>query len=865
MALQAPGNVTAKARSPSRIALQWANLDAYDYIEIWENKAGAGYGDTAKLTIGGEHEGYTLTGLDANTEYCYKLVGGTYDPEEESAFSNEDCATTYVALGIPSELAVTVFSDCIELTFKDNSSSEDVFEIWRRDGGEYAKIADTLDKNIEFYRDTTVVAGTLYYYKVRARQNPSDYSDYTSEKSGTANNVPNAPTGPTLSGITDEEMRFSWTAPAAGFEVTGYRIEKSDTDTFAEDEGDLIAIVDSDVFEYLAKGLSASTPYWFRVRAYNGKGNGSYTSAATDTTLDQYVKTDFEVFVRDPNIKPVYIAEIELKMNLSGFTLTAEQTKTFEVEIDERGLEIDGVWEDGTALTEKASIAQVEATASTWWWDTSVRKLYVHSSTDADPDDFFMEGGFTHLIPNRKFDYADDLCTLPPWLSAESIPSVTQEMKPYYEGSFRLSTGSISFINALSDGEHYFDKRFEKFTWIGAKLTIYCGKETFSTLAKFGKIFTAYISGKSCSERTITLSLAGIMKELERAFVLNKFWLSDYPEAVEEGEEWDFDGREIPKGFGFISEIAPVAIEKYDSTENTSAKFKFQDGRIKDVYKVTVNDVEKTKDTHYYVDYQRGIVIFNSSVAIEEDDIVLVDFNGMVNSADEVINNGAEIFKYLMNNEFSVPTTKLNADWIYETKYADTKTISPYFYKDTPIDEVIKNLEHTTEAYVLQDGEGRVGLRPLQTTASSKVKYIGNFQSKGHRHNKGKDSLYWKVEVYYNENPQTQEWDVKDAKNDEIKWQYGVERILPPVHTYIGNTPSQAQSLATSILSLLNKTYIEDELPAILFDVFPGDLIKFSRTRFFDTTGTASEVTMRLLRVEKNPQTGKTSVKIEKV
>ncbi|MCK4794490.1 MAG: fibronectin type III domain-containing protein, partial [Desulfobacteraceae bacterium] len=549
MALNAPGNVTATALSPTRISLKWTNLDPYDYIEIWENRAGAGYGASPKLAIGGEHEGYTLTGLDAEIEYCYKLIGGTYEPVEESGFSTENgnCATTFAELAAPSGLVVTVFSDYIELTYVDNSSNEDVFEIWRRDGGGYAKIADTADRNIDFYRDTTVVAGTLYYYKVRARQNPSDYSDYTSEKSGTANNVPNAPTGETLSEITDEEMRLSWTAPAAGFEITGYRIEQSADGEFVGEEEE-IAVVDSDVLKYLIKGLTASTPYWFRIRAYNGKGNGAFSGEATDTTLTQYVKTDFEVFIRDPNIEPVYIAEVDLKMNLSGFTLTGGQTKTFEVLIDERGLEIDSVWEDGTALTEKASIAEVEATASTWWWDTSVRKLYVHSSTDADPDGFFMEGGFIHLIPSRDFTYADALCTLPPWLSADSIPSVTQEMKPYYEGSFRLSTGSISFINALSAGAYYFDKRFETFTWIGAKVTIYCGKETFSTLSKFSKMFTAYVNGKSCDDKKITLSLTGIMKELDRDFVLNKYWLSDYPGAVGEGEEWDFNGREIPKG-----------------------------------------------------------------------------------------------------------------------------------------------------------------------------------------------------------------------------------------------------------------------------------------------------------------------------
>lgn len=862
----APDNVDFVVLSPYHGLLTWQNNQddgPYQYIKIWENRAGAGYGTEPKYVIPGHKQSKTVGGLDPGINYCYKVLGGWWEPPGETDFSDpEDCEDMYVVLQAPSDIETIVFSDFIEIIFKDNSSDEDVFCIYRQvNGGGWPAQGSptyTVAANMEYFRDTAITPDNTYQYRVAARENPSNYSGYGTGSVVTALSAPNVPTGPTLSEVTDEEMRFSWTAPAAGDPLTGYKIQISDTGAFGGEEDEYI--VAGDVLDFLFKDLASNDQYWVRVCAYNGVGDSSFTSSINDTTDVQYERTEFEIFVRDPNIEPVYIAGIDLKMDLSGFTFTSGNV--YEVSIDERGLVFDDVWEDGDALDEESSISTVQGNPGSWWWDASVKKLYVHAKNGTDPDNFFMEGGFTHLIPNRKFDYADVLCTLPPWLSAQSIPGVTQEIKSYYEGSFRLSTGSISFKNTLSKGEHYFDKRFEKFTWIGARLTLYCGKETFSTLAKFKKMFAAYISEKEIEDKEITFSLRDARKELDRSLILNKYWLTDYPDMDE-----DFEGKEKAKAFGYVEGLAPVPIERYNATENKSAKYHYHDGRSKSVGKVTVNDVEKTKDTDYYVDPQRSIITFDVSQDVDVDDIVLISFTGTVNTADEPVANGAEVFKWILTYEAEVPVAALNMDWIYETKYANTKEESILFYKDTPYEEILKTLEHTTEAYILQDGEARIGLRPQQITVPSKAKYIWNFQSRGHTHHKSMDSLFWKVKVYYGENPQNQEWGIEEATDDEVKWKYG-GRNKPllrelPIYSYFRD-PTNAKALATTIIGLLNKTYIEVELPAILFDAFPGDLIPYSRMRFFDTNGTANELTMRLLKVVKNLQTCKTKVTMEK-
>jgi len=875
MPLDAPINVDFVVTSPYGGNLSWENSGEYMFIELWEKK---GVGDYEfKWFFDGSKTSEYIGGLDPSTNYCFALKGiGPPQREEESELSDGACKDTYAVLQAPTDIVTTVFSNFIEITWKDNSADEDAFCIDRHTvAGDWVVDFAVIDANVEYWRDTTVAVGVAYTYKVRARQNPTNYSGYVTGVAVTANNVPNDPTGADITGVTDEEMRVIWVAPVTGYEVTGYKIQISDEDTFEGEETEYV--VADDVLTFLFKGLTPSQRYWVRVYSYNGVGDSTSFSAHDDTCLAVYVRTEFEVFVRDPNVEPIYIAEIDMKMTLSGFTNTSGNV--YEVLIDERGLEIDATWRDGVGLDDSPdSIASVEALENSYWWNTSVRKLYVHVTGGLDPDGvFFMEGGFTHLIPSKNFTYADTLCTLPPWLSTSSIPGTTQEIKSYYEGSYRLSTGSISFANALSEGEYYFDKRFETFTWIGAKLSIYVGKDSFSTLAQFKKMFSAYISNKEINDAKITFSLGDVREGLERNLVLNTYSQTEYP-----GMEEDFEGEEKLKAWGYLTGIPPVPIGTYDEDEKTSAKFHFHDGRSWGVEKVTLNGVTKTKGTDYaapgdyYVDLRRSIVVFDRDLEVGEDDIVLINFTGRVNSANEPIgtynpvsgespeyvSGPAEVFKNILNVEGALPTSELNTDWIYETKYAKKKSVSVPLYKNTNFNEIIKTIEHSSESYILQDGDGRIGLRSLQTTVPSKAKYIWNFQSKGHTHRKERGSLYWKVKVYYAESVEIQgKWVLAEAQDDNIRTKFGVETELS-VYCYF-ESETTAQALATAILALLNKVNISDELPMILFDVVPGDLVPFSRTRFFDSTG-ADELALRILRIEKNPQTGKTTVKMEK-
>ncbi len=117
----------------------------------------------------------TVTGLNRDTVYYFKVraVNNTL----ASSFSNE-VRTLLVA---PTNFTATVTpTPTVVLTWTDNSSNEEWFEIYRRytGGGDFERIG-VVAFNVTSYTDNTVNRGTAYDYKIRAasEESVSNFTD----------------------------------------------------------------------------------------------------------------------------------------------------------------------------------------------------------------------------------------------------------------------------------------------------------------------------------------------------------------------------------------------------------------------------------------------------------------------------------------------------------------------------------------------------------------------------------------------------------------------------------------------------------------------------------------------------------------
>jgi hypothetical protein len=90
---------------------------------------------------------------------------------------------------------------------------------------------------------------------------------------------PTAPIGLSTNAISASQINLSWRDMSST--ETGFRIERKIGigGTYSE-----ITTVGADATSYSDTGLSASTTYYYRVRAYNAIGNSAYTNEASATT-----------------------------------------------------------------------------------------------------------------------------------------------------------------------------------------------------------------------------------------------------------------------------------------------------------------------------------------------------------------------------------------------------------------------------------------------------------------------------------------------------------------------------------------------------------------------------------------------------
>ena len=119
----------------------------------------------------------------------------------------------------------------------------------------------------------------------RAGASPGDRSDprpgEANRPPGQDKKSPKPPAAPTTLSATagsSSRIDLSWIDNAGN--ETGFKIERWTAEGFAQ-----IAMVGANVRTYSDGGLNPSTPYTYRVRAYNSAGDSAYSNAASATTL----------------------------------------------------------------------------------------------------------------------------------------------------------------------------------------------------------------------------------------------------------------------------------------------------------------------------------------------------------------------------------------------------------------------------------------------------------------------------------------------------------------------------------------------------------------------------------------------------
>jgi len=278
-----PASITATTVSDKQINLAWTDSSNNETgFKIERRQSGTSTWVQIATPLANTTS-YSNRGLTGGTKYYYK-VRATNDAGD-SNFSSESNATTQatpVAPVAPSGLIANVASSSqINLTWADNSNNETGFKLERRQSGSstWTQIA-TPATNAIAYSNTGLSAATKYYYRVRATNAIGDSVFSGEAVATTLVTTPTAPSSLVASGVSSGQINLSWNDNSNN--ETDFKLERK---TGSGGTYSQIALLTANTVAYSDYGLTASTQYFYRIRANNAGGNSGFSNEANAITL----------------------------------------------------------------------------------------------------------------------------------------------------------------------------------------------------------------------------------------------------------------------------------------------------------------------------------------------------------------------------------------------------------------------------------------------------------------------------------------------------------------------------------------------------------------------------------------------------
>ncbi len=258
----------------------------------------------------------------------------------------------------PSNLvALTTGATQISLMWADNSNDESGFKIERKIGatGTWSQLT-TVSQNTTTYINSGLVAGTVYYYRVRAYNSVGD-SDYSNETSAsTGGTPPNAPTNLLATTIDSNAIRLVWEDNST--DEDGFTVEQSFSysGTFTE-----VTSLSSGTTTFEHIGLVDGTQYFYKVSAFNSAGSSDYSNIDSAITVMNKPTT---LGATNPQSNMVVLTWVDNSSSEDGYIIERANTQTMPpayifTPIDTVGVNVETT-EDPTAVDGASYVYRVK-------------------------------------------------------------------------------------------------------------------------------------------------------------------------------------------------------------------------------------------------------------------------------------------------------------------------------------------------------------------------------------------------------------------------------------------------------------------------------------------------------------------------
>ncbi|MGB8452448.1 MAG: fibronectin type III domain-containing protein [Anaerocolumna sp.] len=278
--LDAPKSLTAISLNLTTITLNWNSVSKATSYYIYRSTST--YGAYKRLATV-KTTSYTDKSAVKGMTYYYKVKAisssGTSpysSPLKATVGSNFSSSGS--SLSVPGNVTATAASDT-KITIKWSSvTNATYYYIYRATSstGTYSKAGSSTATS---YTDTSLSAGTTYYYKVIALNNSSE-SGYSSVASSTtdASFDLDTPDDLDITDYSEDEITLEWDEVD---DADGYYVYRATSKSGTYSKID--TVYDTEYTDY---DVSDDTTYYYKVKAYNGDGTSEYSVIVYATTDD---------------------------------------------------------------------------------------------------------------------------------------------------------------------------------------------------------------------------------------------------------------------------------------------------------------------------------------------------------------------------------------------------------------------------------------------------------------------------------------------------------------------------------------------------------------------------------------------------
>ncbi len=281
LTLEAPGSLSSTAISPTRVDLSWVDTNSNEEGLLIERSLNQLMGFVQIASIEKNITSYQDTTVVQGTSYFYRVrvfKGAVFSP-----YSNVANSTTPQTIpSAPSALGATAFShDRVDLTWTDNSFNEQGFRIERGTSaaGPWTSVG-TVGAGVTTFSNLGLSETTTYFYRVTAFNTAGSSAFSNTASVSTPQSIPIAPGSLTATAVSVSQINLAWTDNS--FNESGFVLERAPASGGPWMQ---VATFGAGAVSYSNTGLSSSTTYFYRVRAYNTSGFSLSSNTASATTF----------------------------------------------------------------------------------------------------------------------------------------------------------------------------------------------------------------------------------------------------------------------------------------------------------------------------------------------------------------------------------------------------------------------------------------------------------------------------------------------------------------------------------------------------------------------------------------------------